>query len=434
MKADFSLAKTARALSWTAAGVMVFLPFHGLITTWASANFGHADLIKIWKEIIIALMVLPAIVLAWRTLPARHWLLHSKLAWLIWSYIALSLLFGIWAYHMDRVNSRALAYGLIINLRFLAFFVICLVLASADNFLKRNWQRILLIPAYVVIVFGFIQRFFLPYDFLKHFGYGKNTIPAYQTVDANLDFRRIGSTLRGANPLGAYLVLVITAMLGLFKKSSLRNAFYPLAAAVLFYSYSRSAWVGLLLAICAYYYLSLRAGRLKLIIKILASGAIIAVVGIWAAGANQKISDTLLHTSNSSHSRTSSNADRLNAEKQGVRDIYHQSLGRGPGTAGPASFRNGAPRIAENYFLQLGQEVGVEGLAIFIAINGLVAWQLWLRRRETLARILLASLVGISFINLVSHAWTDDSLSLIWWGLAGVALAPAILSAKRRTS
>jgi hypothetical protein len=42
----------------------------------------------------------------------------------------------------------------------------------------------------------------------------------------------------------------------------------------------------------------------------------------------------------------------------------------------------------------------------------------------------LASLIGISVINLVSHAWMDDTLSLLWWGLAGIALAPAIIKGK----
>jgi hypothetical protein len=48
------------------------------------------------------------------------------------------------------------------------------------------------------------------------------------------------------------------------------------------------------------------------------------------------------------------------------------------------------------------------------------------RRRELLSQILFASLIGITFINFLSHAWTDDTLAYLWWGLAGIALAPII--------
>jgi hypothetical protein len=50
-----------------------------------------------------------------------------------------------------------------------------------------------------------------------------------------------------------------------------------------------------------------------------------------------------------------------------------------------------------------------------------------------LARVLLASLAGIIFVNLLSHAWTDDTLAYLWWGLTGIALAP-ILSERQKAN
>jgi len=156
---------------------------------------------------------------------------------------------------------------------------------------------------------------------------------------------------------------------------------------------------------------------------------IISLVGIgfYALRSNHTAQDALFHTSSSS-TNVSSNAERAAAIKDGLRDVVHQPLGRGPGTAGPASFRNvgHSARIAEDYYLQIGQEVGVAGIALFLAINALIAKELWIRRADTLAQVLLASLIGISFVNLVSHAWTDDTLSLLWWGLAGICLAPIL--------
>ena len=154
---------------------------------------------------------------------------------------------------------------------------------------------------------------------------------------------------------------------------------------------------------------------------------ILVGVGIYLTNKSEEAQNVLFHTSDDSASARSSNADRLASLETGAKDVIHQPLGRGPGTAGPASFRNDQPpRIAENYFLQIGQEVGVIGIALFVAINVLVARELWARRKDQLAKVLLASLIGLTFVNLLSHAWTDDTISYLWWGLAGIALTPIL--------
>ena len=71
------------------------------------------------------------------------------------------------------------------------------------------------------------------------------------------------------------------------------------------------------------------------------------------------------------------------------------------------------------------------GMAMIAAIMFLVAKELWQRRDDNLARILLASFIGLTFINLISHAWTDDTLSYLFWGLAGIACAPTLVKPKR---
>lgn len=376
-------------------------------------------------------------------IPAAVWLIHkndslkkwfssSRLVKLFGLYILLHVVMGTWALMQHETNASALIYSFIINLRFIGFFILCSVVVAGNDFLRRHWKVILLAPAGVVIIFGLLQRAILPYDFLRHFGYGPSTIPAYQTIDNDLSLRRIQSTLRGANPLGAYLVLVIPALflrvvpLGyrLIRLMGLVGG-----SVVLFFTYSRSAFVGLVASLVFLVYLSAR----KYINAWLVYGFITLVL-VVGAGAyllrhNTTAQDTILHTSSSSTSSVTSNEARLQAVKAGALDVIHQPLGRGVGTAGPASFRNTEhqPRIAENYFLQIGQEVGVLGIAIFISINALVIKQLWRSRQQLLAKILLASFAGITFVNLVSHAWTDDTLAYLWWGLAGIASAPAIL-------
>jgi hypothetical protein len=119
--------------------------------------------------------------------------------------------------------------------------------------------------------------------------------------------------------------------------------------------------------------------------------------------------------------------------KSGLHDVLHQPFGRGPGSAGPASvYNNHPPRIAENYYIQVAQETGWVGLLLFLLINAGVGYLLYVRRRDPLAVMLYGSLIGISFINLLSHAWADDTLAYVWWGLAGVAMVPLPEAQKQR--
>jgi hypothetical protein len=434
MASSSPLYKTAGILSWAVAGVLVLLPFHAVFTTWLGSNYGHLDLFRIWKELILV-AVFPVILwVAWKSPKAKDWLVHSWIVRLYLFYALLHLVLGVLALHRHGVNQVAFVYAMLTNLRFVGFFIICYILAASNDFLKKNWRIILLAPAAIVVVFGIAQRFFLPYDFLKHFGYGPDTIPAYQTVDSNIDYRRIQSTLRGANPLGAYLVLVIPAIFVVLGKYRKAAAIGLLAAfTALFYSYSRSAWVGVVIALALLvwwsksYILQVRELAIGLAILMILAG------GVFLLKSNQAAEDTLFHTSSSSTSSQSSNEARSNALKNGLSDVVHEPFGRGPGTAGPASFRNDRPpRIAENYYLQIGQEVGLVGMAIFIAINVLVGIELWNKRKDMLAKILLASFIGLAFVNLISHAWADDTLAYLWWGLAGICLAPGILKPRHK--
>ncbi|MGH7237315.1 MAG: O-antigen ligase family protein, partial [Candidatus Saccharimonadales bacterium] len=190
---------------------------------------------------------------------------------------------------------------------------------------------------------------------------------------------------------------------------------------------SRSAWIGAAVAVLIVLGLTVKSAKLK---KALYVGvAIIVVVGIVAGFGlrhNLHFQNEILHTQANSQVKSTSNSGHLKALKTGLHDIFRQPFGRGTGTAGPASVYNKphAARLAENYFIQIGQETGWLGLAIFVMINLLTAKLLWRCRREPLAISLLAALAGIILVNLLSHAWTDPTLAYIWWGLAGVALAP----------
>jgi putative inorganic carbon (HCO3(-)) transporter len=197
----------------------------------------------------------------------------------------------------------------------------------------------------------------------------------------------------------------------------------------LFFTYSRSAYIGLVISLLTLYYLlKLNKRRRKQFLII--CGGVVVGVGLlaFAFRYNSIAQNVLFHTSNSSKSSTSSNAVRFSDLRGGLKDVAREPLGEGPGTAGPASVHNSHPaRIAEDYYVQVAQESGWIGLVLFMSINVIVFIRLWRKQADPLASLLLATLIGISLVNLVSHEWADDTLSLIWWGMAGIMLTPDIL-------
>lgn len=430
-KSENTLTRLSR---WIIAIILVLLPFHAVFTTWAGSNFGHLDLFRIWKEL---LMLALAGITAYFLVTDKTILERLKSWWVTWiiaAYSGLTVVMALLTRAGGDVTASAAVYAIIINLRFVGFFLIVWIVAQKTTWLYKNWRKILLIPAVAVVCFGLLQWLVLPNDFLRHVGYGSSTIPAIQTVDQQTDFQRIQSTLRGANPLGAYMVLVISAVLGIAwdakKRGWLWWVFWATCLVVLFSTYSRSAYIGAAISIGTVCLVKLPRKYVKLALLTAVCVSIVVGVATVALRNNDFVQNTVFHSSEASKSATSSNASRATALKDGLKDMVKEPFGRGPGTAGPASFRNtgAVPRIAENYYIQIAQELGLIGLGLFVAILIGVGSRLWRSREYPLALILFASLIGISFINLISHAWTDDTLSLLWWGFAGIALTPGILN------
>jgi hypothetical protein len=409
--------------------IFVLIPFQGFLTVWAAHIFGHYTAIRLWDEVVLLVCVIGTLYLLLTDHKIRFNTLSRRLVWLIFAYIFLNLAWGLIAYKGHEVTGKALGYGLIVNLRYLVFFLVTWSVALRISKLHVHWQKIVIWPAILVLLFGLAEIFVLPRGFLSHFGYGSNTIPAIETINNNPNYLRFGSTLRGANPLGAYLIIPISVMTVLItrnKRNWPRVLFLIAAAILLFYTFSRSAWLGAILSMVIIYCtgrLNTKYNRIAIV-----SGAVLViafvVLGIVFHN-NTRFQNFVLHTQSHSVSKNSSDGDHITAFERGFKQVVHQPLGRGPGTAGPASVHNDhRTRIAEDYFIQIGQELGWLGLIIYILITAGVGYLLWLRRDDPLALSLFASLVGITLVNFLLYAWSDDTVAYIWWGLAGIAMAP----------
>jgi len=418
--------------------IMFLVPFDGFITVWATSIIGHYTALRLWDDVLLVILVFITTYFVARTKSIRQLILKNKLFWLIIAYAALEVIWGIVAFAQHNVDAKALGFALVVNLRFLIFFLAVLIVAP--RFAPGiNWQRLVLIPAAAVILFGLAQITILPHNFLSHFGYGPNTIPAYETINHNQSYIRIQSTARGANPLGAYLLIPTCLLFVLALKRRLKDwritLLLILSLICLFFSFSRGAWLGCAISLSIITVLLVAKTR-RSIIWITSTGIVVLVLlsSLFVIFHNNaRFQNVVFHTQNHSTVKATSDQGHASALKSGLDDLGKQPFGRGPGTAGPASVYNNHPaRIAENYFIQVGQEVGWLGLALFLAINIVISYQLWQRRDQAIALVLLASLVGITLINMLSHAWTDDTLAYIWWGLAGLALASPITKSRRK--
>lgn len=417
-------------LSWasgTAMAILLLTPFHALLTVWGSSLIGHYTALRLWKEGLLALCIMGVIYLIATDHKIRSHTMSRRLVWLILAYMLLNVVWGLLALNEHNITAKAMGYGLIINLRFLAFFLVTWAIALRLGRLRTNWWRLALWPAVGVVGFGLLQIIVLPHDFLRHFGYSVATIEPFETINNNLNYVRISSTLRGANPLGAYLLIPISLLaVGLLRtgRNWRQGAFLASALLVLFFSFSRSAWIGAALSVAVVAFYSLKTTRSKQYAIIFVSCLVFFGVGLYAGlRHNTHFENFVFHTQTNSTIKVSSNDGHISALRSGLSDIKHEPLGLAPGTAGPASvYNDGKVRIAENYFVQIGQETGLLGLLLFVMINAGVGYLLWSRRADPLALGLFASLIGLTFINLLSHAWTDDTLAYVWWGLAGIAM------------
>ena len=135
----------------------------------------------------------------------------------------------------------------------------------------------------------------------------------------------------------------------------------------------------------------------------------------------------ILHSNYEKSLTASSNSDHLILANRGLSEVKKTPFGRGPGTAGPASFLADEVKrriITENYYIQLAIELGVLGCLMFITIIVWLGRKLFaIRRSHELAVPIFASLIALSFVGLLLHVWASTIVALIFWATAGYAIS-----------
>lgn len=411
---------------WILVVVLGLIVLHAPITVYVSSHWPSFGLeVKAWKEI---LMLVAGGLLAADLIINRRWRLlkKQKLLGLAAVFIVINLVALFWTHN----SFDGVVAGLAIDLRYVIYFSLVYWFLTVHPEFRRRFLAAGAIGAVIVIGFACLQLL-LPRDFLTVLGYGDSTIAPYITVDKNPDFVRQNSTLRGPNPLGAYALVVISVLVafGLRKfRAHKWNAAWLVAllasSVALWVSYSRSALFGMLLAVLIIVSV-VRVGsrRFNDLPRFLVLGAVIAtIIGyfMWNTNFTQNV---ILHNNPTTGASIDSNQGHVESLVGGVSRVLTQPFGAGIGSTGSASLLSDQPLIIENQYLFVAHESGWLGLAVFGVLVVAVLIQLWRRRSDWLALGFFAGGIGLLFIGLLLPVWVDDTVSLVWWGIAAVIIS-----------
>lgn len=384
--------------------LIVGMAFHAFLAIWVGHLFGNQALWQSWKEILIVLLALVALDAVRRKPDAIKQLLTPSNGYI--------LAFAVVSAVVTLIANPPMVpawFGLKTNFEFLAAFMLA-SLATSKSLTSRA-TALLLGSSGIVAALAILQATVIPPNSLTAFGYGPQTILPLQTLGNGLT--RAFATLGGPNQLGSWLILPIalSAKLWLDRMRWTLGLLIALQFIALYFTYSRSAWLGTAAAIILILWWNLNSKHRWLLV------VATTLLGIGTALIIANSSNQILERPEVS--------DAAHAEslQTGLASLMSNPLGQGLGSAGPASFRGESAVIPENHYLQIALETGVLGLLLFVAVQIALAARLWgVRLLSKTAEPLLATLAGIAVVNLFLHGWADSSTALTFWTLAGLTI------------
>jgi len=417
---------------------LIYLPISVLLANFIGSLFNSLELMKAIKDVI------PVIGLGILFLCNKNVInkLKNKLFVVIAIYFTLTTLLIIL-----RGNSRSSEIlGLVYNLRFLTMFIFgfLLTIYYYSPTLTKIAFRVVICTGILVASFAIIQVLFLPDSALGSVGYSRETgsIPVFYISDITKTTERAFSTLKDPNSLGSFLIIILCLVVyakSFYEKINIKIhiLLIGLVACAIYLTYSRSAWLGSLIAIFSLvisspkYVKYIRKNK-KRIVGV--AVALVLAMGVLFASlsSNQKFNNLIFHVGD--NAPTTSNSQRVSSMSKTIKMIAENPLGYGPGSAGPTSLKGNSPLLPENYYLQIAHETGIIGLILFIAICMIVLLELLGMKDERIeAKILIAAFIGLSFTNLLVHIWANEAVAYTWWALAGLIIGLKYRDVKHKT-
>jgi len=402
---------------WIVAILIAILPFHAFLYTYLHSFFWNDSWVifaQAWKEILVGILGILALVNWW-----GNWHLPKQKSW--WLALSFVILAGIYA----ALGSGEITQK-VLGLRSATLFLQAFITLPFFEFSNEKWDRlkkIAIAASSLVIAFALAQKFFLPPDFLSHFGYSTNVsswlpggnLPMYHLI-GETGGMRLQSTLAGPNQLAAYL-LVIFPLAWLVLRGE-KNKYWQWTAgftligggATLFWTFSRSAWVGLFALGITFAIFAWKKNLSVKLRKRLLLGIFLAVIATASVVFLQpSFRENIL--------RKSSTSAHLTRSVEAAKLVIANPLGLGLGETAGVSQRFDTEKnegiTPENTYLGIALETGWLGGMLFLALLGSLLIELNQKKSP-----LFYSLIGIAVIALFLHPLEDSATSLIIFLLA----------------
>jgi hypothetical protein len=409
--------------------------------------------IQAWKEIILAVAIarVAADAVRRRRLPFRPgWVDALALAFgavvCLYAVLPQSALGG-------SADGHAIGLALKHDLVPVAAFLLgrCLV-TERRELVRLAWTvigvavavgAIGLLDDYVVSI-GWWRRSAVVDYFHKHLGYdynGTGGLPenfVYNTGSEDRFLRRLVSLFLSPLASGYLLVVAILLAAGMRRSWRLLVAVTAVPAAALLFTFSRSSlialaagFVVLAFALRRWWPVALAVGTIAVSIAWVHAFTHVAPTGRWTARDLQLGRENAEKHPGASGNPGSTNEPSIRSHLTSLRDgastVVHHPQGFGLGNAGQTASRTETPiKAGESNYTELGVETGLAGALLWIAW-GLTVFVLLIRRHAALAAAFGAALVLAVQTDVIGDPW----MAYVFWSLAGLALAPDLLSAPR---
>lgn len=191
----------------------------------------------------------------------------------------------------------------------------------------------------------------------------------------------------------------------------------------LWMSYSRSALVAGIVALGLVLFVRY-SGRLSARVwAVIGAALLVAGVFGYLIRDTNFVQNVVLHDNPTTGATVDSNEDHASSLQEGFDRALRQPFGAGVGTTGSASLYGNEGLIIENQYLMIAHEVGWLGLALFMVIYLTFLRRIYRYRADWLALGIWASGIGLGLIGLLLPVWADDTVALVWWGLAALVMA-----------
>lgn len=393
-----------KVIEYSLSGLFLFLPF----SSWLVSLTGIAG-ISLLRDIFVLIIFVFSL----------SSLINKRR---INFYIIPVLIFVLWALISIFWREASLsqwAKGVrLLTMPMILFLSLQMIIISKSTIEKLN--KLIVATSLVVATFAILEIIGIKLPLTTALS-GNGMLEADQMVGA-LGVSRVSSIMAGPNAMGLYMLVMIAITLGsagfLGKRNS--NILTGIYSVLLFFTFSRSALIGLLI-----FYFSLLI--LQLYKK---KGAIYsAVIGVFVLIVLSSASLFLYHNSKTQDYLTHSNSSSLRVEQ--YRRIWNEKyeiglMGRGTGTAGPSSqFRldGGENHWTENIYFDIFEELGLIGLLLYLFIVFSVLIQSYRKMNTDIgSRIVL--LLSLSFLvtGIFINYYTGQVAIFLFWLLNGLTL------------